>query len=72
MALGARGPIPDLRQQFLAVRWRFRTGSPWRDLPPEYGPRPTAHTGSAHGRCACVLERLMQAGTRGGTAADRR
>ncbi|WP_433258879.1 transposase [Streptosporangium sp. CA-135522] len=33
-----RGPSPDLRQQVTAVRWRFRTGSPWRDLPTEYGP----------------------------------
>ncbi|MEU4508805.1 transposase [Nonomuraea wenchangensis] len=32
------GPIPNLRQQCNAVMWRFRTGSPWRDLPPEYGP----------------------------------
>ncbi|MEU4549428.1 transposase [Nonomuraea dietziae] len=31
LPLGERGPIPDLRQQFNAVMWRFRTGSPWRD-----------------------------------------
>ncbi|GAA2697226.1 hypothetical protein GCM10010412_091960 [Nonomuraea recticatena] len=31
VTLGERGPIPDLRQQFNAVMWRFRTGSPWRD-----------------------------------------
>ena len=35
--LGERGPIPDLRRQFNAVMWRFRTGSPWRDVPVEYG-----------------------------------
>ncbi|MFI6741781.1 transposase [Nonomuraea sp. NPDC050451] len=27
LPLGERGPIPDLRQQFNAVMWRFRTGS---------------------------------------------
>ncbi|MEV4182778.1 transposase [Streptosporangium canum] len=52
-ALGERGPIRDLRQQFNAVMWRFRTGSPWRDLPGEYGPwvhrlRPVPVVG--HGR----------------------
>ena len=35
LPLGERGPIPDLRQQFNAVMWRFRTGYPWRDLPAE-------------------------------------
>jgi transposase len=49
LPLGERGPIPDLRQQFNAVMWRFRTGSPWRDLPAaEYGPWSTVYdTGSA-------------------------
>jgi transposase len=37
LPLGASGPIPDLRNQFNAVMWRFRTGSPWRDVPAEYG-----------------------------------
>ncbi|GAA3844206.1 hypothetical protein GCM10022226_79140 [Sphaerisporangium flaviroseum] len=37
LPLGERGPIPDLRRQFNGVMWRFRTGSPWRDLPEEYG-----------------------------------
>jgi transposase len=31
------GPIPDLRQQFNGAMWRFRTGSPWRDVPERYG-----------------------------------
>src|SRR5512144_516042 len=37
LPVGERGPIPDLRRQFNAVVWRFRTGSPWRDVPDEYG-----------------------------------
>lgn len=32
------GPLPDPRKHFNAVMWRFRTGSPWRDLPSEFGP----------------------------------
>ncbi|MFF9768062.1 transposase [Streptomyces sp. NPDC014636] len=26
------------------IRWRVRTGTPWRDLPPEYGPWPAVAT----------------------------
>ncbi len=37
LPLGASGPIPDLRGYFNAVMWRFRTGSPWRDVPERYG-----------------------------------
>ncbi len=44
LPLGERGPIPDLRRQFNAVMWQFRTGNPWRDLPAaEYGPRSTVY-----------------------------
>src|SRR3954467_9402530 len=32
----------DHRQVVEAVAWRFRTGSPWRDLPEEFGPWQTA------------------------------
>jgi transposase len=38
LPLGVSGPIPDLRKHFNATMWRFRTGSPWRDVPAEYGP----------------------------------
>ncbi len=37
LPLGAFGPIPDLRSYFNAIMWRFRTGSPWRDIPEHYG-----------------------------------
>ncbi|MGW0337606.1 transposase [Streptomyces sp. NPDC003011] len=37
LPLGAFGPIPDLRSCFNEVMWRFRTGSPWRDVPDSYG-----------------------------------
>src|SRR5580700_9775897 len=37
--VGERGPVSAMRRaQFNGVMWRFRTGSPWRDLPERYGP----------------------------------
>jgi transposase len=37
--VGGRGPVSALRRaHFNGVMWRFRTGSPWRDLPERYGP----------------------------------
>ncbi|WP_369334873.1 transposase [Streptomyces sp. SID13666] len=34
-----RGPYPGrLRDCFNGVMWRFRTGSPWRDVPEGTGP----------------------------------
>src|SRR3954467_1552730 len=40
---GKRGrPWRAHRQVIEAVAWRFRTGSPWRDLPAEFGPWQTA------------------------------
>ncbi|TQS22275.1 transposase [Microbispora sp. KK1-11] len=41
--LGERGPIPDLRRQLNGVIWCFRTGSPWRDMPADYGPWSTVY-----------------------------
>ncbi|MFG1947667.1 transposase [Nonomuraea sp. NPDC048826] len=43
LPLGERISVPDLRQQFDAVLWRFRTSAPWEDLPAEYGPWPMAY-----------------------------
>ncbi|MCW2877140.1 MAG: hypothetical protein JWQ95_1240 [Sphaerisporangium sp.] len=61
LPLGERGPIPDLRQQFNGVMWRFRTGSPWRDLPAEYGPWSTVYDRFRLWATADVFEQLMQA-----------
>lgn len=33
-----RGRPSDLRNFLEAVNFRFRTGIPWRDLPPDFGP----------------------------------
>jgi len=36
--IGRRGrPWNDHRLTLEAIYWRFRTGSPWRDLPEEFG-----------------------------------
>src|ERR1700758_2831763 len=31
-------PPTDLRLVLEGIAWRYRTGSPWRDLPAEFGP----------------------------------
>lgn len=36
------GQWRDHRQVIEAIAWRYRTGSPWRDLPAELGPWQTA------------------------------
>ncbi|NJP98469.1 transposase [Nonomuraea sp. FMUSA5-5] len=61
LPLGERGLIPALRQQFDAVMWRFRTGSPWRDLPVEYGPWSTVYDRFRSWVLNGVLQRLIQA-----------
>jgi transposase len=40
-AKGGR-PFQDHRRVVEAIIWRYRTGSPWRDLPGEFGPWQTA------------------------------
>lgn len=38
-ARGGRGrPWADHRRVLEGIVWRYRTGSPWRDLPGEFGP----------------------------------
>ena len=38
LPVAATGPVSEnLRAQLDGVLWRFRTGSPWRDLPERYG-----------------------------------
>jgi transposase len=59
LPLGASGPIPDLRNQFNAVMWRFRTGSPWRDVPTEYGNWSTIYDRFRAWACQGVFENLM-------------
>ncbi|MGW4423961.1 transposase [Streptosporangium sp. NPDC004631] len=59
--LGGQGLIPDLRQRFNAVMWRFRVGGPWRDLPAECGPWSTVHDRFRSWATTGVFEWPMQA-----------
>nr|WP_254047335.1 transposase [Streptomyces aureus] len=36
-------PALGRRRLIDGIRWRVRTGAPWRDLPPEYGPWQTVY-----------------------------
>jgi len=36
-------PWSDPRKVFNGILWVLRTGAPWKDLPPRYGPYQTAH-----------------------------
>ncbi|MET7511866.1 transposase [Streptomyces sp. NPDC005480] len=39
LPIGEYGPYPEhLRDQLEGIIWRFRTGSPWRDVPEAFGP----------------------------------
>ncbi|MFB8392984.1 IS5 family transposase [Streptomyces yangpuensis] len=40
---GLGRPTVGRRRLIDGIRWRVRTGAPWRDLPPEYGPWQTVY-----------------------------
>src|SRR5215475_12190375 len=40
---GRGRPWSDRRKVLNGVLWILRTGAPWKDLPPRYGPYQTAH-----------------------------
>ncbi|MFD0270141.1 transposase [Streptomyces sp. NPDC127106] len=61
LPIAAVGPIPDLRKHFNAVMWRFRTGSPWRDLPGEFGPWQSAYDRFRIWATQGVFQHLMEA-----------
>lgn len=47
-------PRVDDRKVMNGILWRFRTGSPWADIPERYGAYPVAnnlHTNVASARC---------------------
>jgi transposase len=48
--LGRSRPWLDHRMVVEGVAWRFRTGSPWRDLPERFGPGNTVSSGLTGGR----------------------
>jgi transposase len=60
--VGGRGPVSAMRRaQFNGVMWRFRTGSPWRDMPERYGPWSTVAGRFRVWAGQGVFERLMDA-----------
>jgi transposase len=60
LPVAASGPLPRrLRDQFNGVMWRFRTGSPWRDVPERYGPWSTVARKFREWALAGVFQNLM-------------
>ena len=58
-----RGRWRDHRQVIEAIAWKYRTGSPWRELPERFGPWQTAYERltrwSADGTWARLLARAQ-------------
>ena len=55
-------PRVDDRRVLNGILWRFRTGSPWRDIPERYGPSTTCYNRFVRWRRAGVWDRLLEAG----------
>jgi len=52
-------PAKPHRPMVEAMIWILRTGAPWRDLPPAYGPWQSVYTRFSRWSKAGVLERLL-------------
>ena len=62
LPVAASGPLPRrLRDQFNGMMWRFRTGSPWRDVPERYGSWSTVARKFREWARAGVFQGLMDA-----------
>lgn len=64
---GRRGrPWADHRRTLEGISWRYRTGSPWRDLPVEFGPWQTVwkrhFLWSTDGTYQQIMDAAQQAG----------
>jgi len=51
----------DDRRVLNGIFWRFRTGSPWADLPERYGPRTTCYNRFVRWREAGIWDRFVSA-----------
>jgi hypothetical protein len=51
----------DDRRVINGILWRFRTGSPWADIPERYGPHTTCYNRFVRWRKAGMWDRLLQA-----------
>ncbi|MFG1477000.1 IS5 family transposase [Xanthobacter agilis] len=54
-------PRVDDRRVLNGILWRFRTGSPWAEVPERYGPPTTCYNRFVRWRKAGVWDRLLQA-----------
>ncbi len=54
-------PRVNDRRVLNGILWRFRTGSPWRDIPERYGPSTTCYNRFVRWREAGVWDRILEA-----------
>lgn len=54
-------PRVDDRRVLNGILWRFRTGSPWSEIPERYGPSTTCYNRFVRWRKAEVWDRLLAA-----------
>lgn len=54
-------PRVDDRRVINGILWRFRTGSPWRDIPERYGPRTTLYNRFARWRAKGIWGGILAA-----------
>lgn len=54
-------PRVNDRRVLNGILWRFRTGSPWRDIPERYGPSTTYYNRFVRWREAGVWDRILDA-----------
>jgi transposase len=54
-------PRVDDRRVLNGILWRFRTGSPWAEIPERYGPSTTCYNRFVRWRKAGVWDRLLKA-----------
>ncbi len=54
-------PRVDDRRVLNGILWRFRTGSPWAEMPERYGPPTTCYNRFVRWRRAGVWDRLLEA-----------
>ncbi len=52
-------PRVNDRRVLNGILWRFRTGSPWRDIPERYGPPTTCYNRFVRWREAAVWDRIL-------------
>jgi len=63
-------PWSDHRRVVNAVMWRTRTGCPWRDLPPSYGPWKTVYNRHRRWSADGTWEQVLAALRTGSDAED--